>query len=803
MRFFFIWIFMVILVIEKVDAQMHRMLIGNMIFDPAADTLLQMKDTLNSDYSQNALFFADGSLALYASDGRIYDKNGDKVTSFIFGEEYCDDVTGKSRSRGTGYSEFIFVKVPHTLNQFYAIANFSRNNNNIKVNSILYYQKLKYNGLGWEIMPSFNQCFYPTTISFENCDSFLTECKNDTIVKENLNKQPNSSILREGEYDSSNMANILDDKPRYYSAYMEVSKEQTNGKRYLFTSMNECFHVFEIDSSGIFISSNVTNAINPLFISSQCDREWKDYVYDTTNGITSNFIADLDIFNGYYNNYNSTGFRGEMDLIQVSDYQIRLAIPFFNVAYNYINSANGKMNYQDFSVTGVNVFYFSVTNGIPIFMKEEVVGIDTIFRNNDSHRKIRVVKGIEFSDTGRYMYVSSVKVDFQSNYPGGQRTIIDTSPILHVFTHDDNTNCYPSWRSNITALTPKITSNFNTTNKVDVNCNFDAEKIGSYGLKDSIQFGFGQIERDYQNRLILTSEIELRVLNNINDPKSGFSKINFPVAGPVYRNLVTAHSKKLYNTFQNMPYYGNFKLNRFTYLLPDQITGENYINWFSPVINLYPDTLIIYPCTIFPTQYTNTPHLINLYRGNQLSDSSVMFDSLQFTSPVPPPLNSLGNYWQWSMNPTIMLDGPVNKAIITHLKDNGNFSAGKEKMIIYDLRHPVYSNYNYSLSITQVTTTTSNYVLTKFDWDISNNVYKIPDFILPEVSQEFRVYSIDPNTQTRLTLENTILYQNYSVSGSFFIQNSGSYEIEYSVCFSSCVSSIPNCNVKSIFINIP
>lgn len=818
---------LIILGIVNAHSQMNRMLIGDKIFNPQTNGLEEMPQTFKSDYSQNALFFNDGKLAIYATDGKIYDWNGNLITSFIFNSEYCDPsgVNVPGQSRGTGYSEFVFVKAPFGCNEFYAIAVCSRKSyakNNEKSYGAIIYQKLKYNGIGWEVIPSANGCNQPTVITLMDCEYLQTECGTHIKFNSDAKGNPGNDFrskkgLREGE--SGNVEEGDPNTPLQdeleHSAYLEVTKEQSNGFRYLFTALDGCLNLFEIKNDDIYFKSNITNQINSFNITSTCDNDWYNMNFDQTVNPTPTIQLDI---NNYFKS-RIGGFRGEMDIIQISNESIRLAIPYLSYTNFWDNVPGGFNVVKTISVTGVDVIYFNLINGVPTFQREELLGIDypsNTAVTNIQHKR-RIIKGIEFSDNGSYLYVSSILLNFNSDQKGSLAKIMPSN-ILDAYSYDVNSNCYSNFLTN---GGQNLMNTFNSTLPFDYqdirsqNATCDILRDGSFSISQDNQYGFGQIERDNSNRLIISNEKKLMALSDINNPLSPLSVITLPQT-PIFQNTISTHRKHKINRLSiskaQLPPNNSdpFVITPLTYLLPDQITGENYANWFSPIIDLYPETVIIFPNTTFPWDYTNSPHTIDLFKGTISNSAPTFYNKLYFDVPITPPANVFGDYFKWTTNPDYTLDAPITKAIATYTQNAGIYCAGKEEIKILDLRHKVYSAFNYDLqSMTGGPTTPwSNGNYTILNWILDEGVYPLPIEFKNCVRQEINIYEVDPITQSRLSTASLNILNSFATNYIIPLYTSGSYEAEYKVCFDNCTAAngsgvIPNCNITSKFFNIP
>ena len=309
------------------------------------------------------------------------------------------------------------------------------------------------------------------------------------------------------------------------SAYMEVTKEQVNGLRYLFTSFNRCFNLFEINSNEISHLSNITNQIDENLVTSVCDNEWIQ-LQDPSIGInpTLNIVLNM---NSFFRNRIS-GFRGEMDLIQIDD-KIKIGIPF-HAEVSFWSSGTIVGVVKTVEVNGVEVFDFSLNNGVPTFSKEELVGIDFPLYTTKTFFSWprRIVKGIEFNDNGDF-YVSSILLNYNLNEKSTQpNALLFPTAILSFFKYNSITQCYNNFRPkpliNLDLLSAPM-SHFDDF----LNEDCDINRVGSLNINSIYQYGFGQIERDNMNRLLITSENGLKALSDINNPNSTINDIIFPI----------------------------------------------------------------------------------------------------------------------------------------------------------------------------------------------------------------------------------------------------------------------------------
>jgi hypothetical protein len=807
---------------------MNRMLIGDKIFNPQTNSLEEMPQSFKSDYSQNALFFSDGKLAIYATDGKVYDWNGNLITSFIFNSDYCDPngVNVPDQSRGTGYSEFIFVKTPFGCNEFYAIAVCSRKlyvKNNEKSYGGIIYQKLKYNGIGWEVIPFANGCNKPTVITLMDCEYLQTECGAHIKFNSDAKGNPGNDYsgrrgIREGE--SGNVEegdpNIAMQDELEHSAYLEVTKEQSNGIRYLFTALDGCLNLFEIKSDDIYFKSNITSSINAFISTSICDDDWYNMNFDQAVNPTPNINPEI---NNYFRS-RIGAFRGEMDLIQISNESIRLAIPYMGYADFFDKPFGGaSIVVKSISVTGVDVIYFNLINGVPTYQKEELLGIDypsSTAHTNTQHKR-RLIKGLEFSDNGSFLYVSSVLLNYNESQTGSLAKIMPSN-ILDAFSFDANSNCYSNFLSN-GGINLKNTLNsvlpFDYQDIRNQNATCDINRDGSFSISQDNQFGFGQIERDNFNRLIISNEKNLMALSDINNPQSPLAIITLPQT-PIFQNTISTHRKYKINRLniskKGLPPINPapFVITPSTFLLPDQITGENYSAWFSPIIDLYPESVIIFPNPLFPRDYTNSPHTIDLYKGTSSSTAPVFYNKLYFDVPITPPANVFGDYFKWTTNPDYTLDAPITKAIATYTQNAGIYCAGKEEINILDLRHKVYSAFNYNLQsmIGGPITPWSNGNYTSVNWILEEGLFPLPLEFKNCVRQEINFYEIDSLTNSRLSPVSLNIPSAFTYVYNTPLYTSGSFELEYKVCFDNCAAAngigvTPNCNITSKFFNIP
>lgn len=93
--------------------QMNKWMVNDKIVDPDLGTYSTISSIGNNlpDYSYNALFNADGTLAVYAIDGNIYDADGNLFASLLFHSDVnCPNPNDRNHEIGMGYSECIFVR---------------------------------------------------------------------------------------------------------------------------------------------------------------------------------------------------------------------------------------------------------------------------------------------------------------------------------------------------------------------------------------------------------------------------------------------------------------------------------------------------------------------------------------------------------------------------------------------------------------------------------------------------------------------------------------------------------------------
>ncbi len=776
---------------------MDKMFISNQIIDPINNTSTVIDPNLLPDYSQNALFYPNGDLALYAADGRIYDANNNLVASFI-NEDTCY-ASRKKKKMGLGYSEFIFVKVPNTCNEFYAITshgtrNFEhwmgfKNNWNIGTGFIVY-KRLKFLGSKWiELITEPYSYPYLPYKSGQHCTqgTVLFACLNSPspsetrMCVEDFFNNTSEGLAIDDTYappkvdDPSEIVRFND--PDNYtvphsSSLIEVTKEQSNGKRYLFAAFPRCFlNVFEIDSNDIHLVNNFQSNFGNVILN------------PNSPAITQN----IDTF-GNFENYQFN--RGEMELFQNNDI-ITIAFPFVNT-----KTRNKIIVTRRPSYTGIQFFEIQLVNGAPSIPNKIYVSLlyedSTIITNDGVNEKVSygMVKGIEFSPSGEYLYATLSNIYDETNSIFNFKntiTILKKQPIPNqsgqYFLKDQTWFPYPS------------NATYNASvDSCDIKSNFGA--INTNPLIINHQLALSQLEKDKNNNLIISRQDALLSLSNMDTPN--FNNLTvLPISN--FRNRITQYdrnwlcnSTEIFDGTNKLKNISRTMMN-FTFLLPDQIDNEPYNTWISPIADLYPPFHINLPGAIYPSfGNTDIPHKIYFYAGTNSSQEDTVFHSSQdFTLSWP---NTL-DYERWDQYVPPQSGNPITKAIVKHTASIGKFCAGEEEIEIFDITNSKFVDLSFTLipsppPIIPGITCFSTLYLTP-----GNNIYKIPNYIFNCTIQRFFVYDYNGGSRGGLVaFKNNQIYssQPYPVC-----LNRGIYEVVYEHEYNGCLGAFSPTTINS------
>lgn len=91
-------------------AQQPKWVVNNSVVDLFTSSVAPNPVSNTTNFTQNAIWDENGNLKIYAEDGRIYNALGQTIYP-VSGNADC-----------VGHSEYIFVPVPNTCNQYYAIS---------------------------------------------------------------------------------------------------------------------------------------------------------------------------------------------------------------------------------------------------------------------------------------------------------------------------------------------------------------------------------------------------------------------------------------------------------------------------------------------------------------------------------------------------------------------------------------------------------------------------------------------------------------------------------------------------------
>ena len=191
------------------QAQEPKWGLHNSVIDYTQNQTSPLPNIPNPEYTQNAVWDPNGNIVIYESDGVIYNKTGGVILdmNLIIGDIY------NIPTPQIGFTEFIFVPVPKSCNEYYGITTYS---NGVVFNNYI-------SDIVW------------CKINVNSGTAITLPQTGFKLAKERI-----SCTTREARTESK-----LD-----YQMHIEISQDQ-GGFRYLFASNNSCVSVLNVDNEGV------------------------------------------------------------------------------------------------------------------------------------------------------------------------------------------------------------------------------------------------------------------------------------------------------------------------------------------------------------------------------------------------------------------------------------------------------------------------------------------------------------------------------------------------------------------------
>tara|TARA_R110002050_G_scaffold162939_3_gene292889 strand:- start:1072 stop:2901 length:1830 start_codon:yes stop_codon:yes gene_type:complete len=194
------------------QAQEPKWGLHNSVIDYTQNQTSPLPNILNTEYTQNAVWDPNGNILIYEADGIVYNKMGGVILDMTIAASapsFYDANFGILK----GFTEFIFVPVPKSCNEYYGITTYS--------NGVVY-----------------NNYISDVVWCKINVSSGTAITLPQTGLK--LAKESISCTTRGVEAN-----NLLD-----YQMHIEISQDQ-GGFRYLFASNSSCVSVLNVDADKI------------------------------------------------------------------------------------------------------------------------------------------------------------------------------------------------------------------------------------------------------------------------------------------------------------------------------------------------------------------------------------------------------------------------------------------------------------------------------------------------------------------------------------------------------------------------
>ena len=277
-------------------AQQPQWVINNSLVDYVNNTTTPLPTSNSPNHTQNGLINHAGQLEFYAEDGAVRDGAGNLIVQQV-------NVAGLGYN-APGHSEFVFVPVPETCDEYFCISTFVKTGmpTNFAIENYLIYSRIKNVNGSWiaQTMP------------------------NGTLV-EHWKNEGCLSFSRSDSMPNGEEVNYYD-----YHNHLAVTRANLSGNRYLFMSIPECIGVFEIRNSDIIYLNSSTS--NGTFLQNNRS-EMEVFEYEAVGG-----LEKYTLVTSYYSN-------PDLDVVSQNKNKGG-AIHLFEVSISSGSSVTFSSNYQ-------------------------------------------------------------------------------------------------------------------------------------------------------------------------------------------------------------------------------------------------------------------------------------------------------------------------------------------------------------------------------------------------------------------------------------------------------------------------